>query len=165
MVVHGCTLLYLAVPGCTWLQVAIPGCIWLFLAVPGCTWLFLAVPGCFSSSYSTFILSFPLNLHFTCPDSFLCHPIILLSFHHSEVSPMPFTHSVVIPSFQNHSDTIPSFPCHPIILESFHFHSCHSTVIQSFPHHLPSFVHHSLSPLCPCPKVKTFFLQPAVRLG
>ena len=121
MVVHGCTLLYLAVPGCTWLQVAIPGCIWLFLAVPGCTWLFLAVPGCFSSSYSTFILSFPLNLHFTCPDSFLCHPIILLSFHHSRIILIPSHHSHVIPSFWSHSIFI------HVILQSFsHSHIiCH----------------------------------------
>ena len=105
----------------------------------------------------------------SCPSiilgSFLCQHIILVSFHHSEVIPMPFTHSVVIQTFQTHSDVIPSFWCYSIHFESFHCHSNHCTVILSFPHHLASFQHHSVSPPCSCPNLRTFFLQPAVRLG
>ena len=102
----------------------------------------------------------------------------LVSFHQSEAIPMSFTHFGVIPSFRGHFNLVKSFcchsiiqdscPCYPIILisfQSFYSHSSHYTVILSFPHHLPSFKRYSVSPPCPCPKVQTFFLQPAVRLG
>ena len=60
---------------------------------------------------------------------------------------------------------LPSFCPHSTPILSLYCHSSHYRVILSFPHHLPSFQNHSVSPPCPCSKVQTFFLQPAIRLG
>ena len=55
--------------------------------------------------------------------------LILMSFHHYRLIPLPSHHSYVIPSLQAHSIVIPSFLCHSIITGSF---NCHPIIIMSF---------------------------------
>ena len=62
-----------------------------------------------------------------------CHPIILVSFHHSEIISMPYIHFVVIPLFHTPSHVIPSF----------WYHSSHSIFI---PLSFKTFYNHSVIP-------------------
>ena len=64
---------------------------------------------------------------------FWCHPIILVSFHHSEFISMPFTNFVVFLLFHTPSHVIPSF----------WYHSSHSIVI---PLSFKTFYSHSVIP-------------------
>ena len=95
--------------------------------------------------YSDVIPSF--QCHSIIQSSFQCHSQILLSFHYFTLLPMSFHHSDIILA----------------ILQLFHCHSRHSTVILSFPHHLPSFS----EPSMPLPQSLDIFPATSrqVRLG
>ena len=95
--------------------------------------------------YSDIIPSF--QCHSIIQSSFQCHSQILLSFHYFTLLPMSFHHSDIILA----------------ILQLFHCHSRHSTVILSFPHHLPSFS----EPSMPLPQSLDIFPATSrqVRLG
>ena len=95
--------------------------------------------------YSDVIPSF--QCHSIIQRSFQCHTSILLSFHYFTLLPMSFHHSGIILA----------------ILYSFHCHSRHSTIILSFPHHLPSFC----DPSIPLPQSPDIFPATSrqVRLG